>query len=94
MNATCQVHKIHVPKPLRIDVHHIQPLGMGGPDIASNKVRVCPTGHFNIHRLMGFLLSGGKLPNKGARMEHQLAQQGYDAWIKAGKPGRPVYEEW
>lgn len=91
----CEVHRVHVPKPLRIVKHHIRPLAMGGADIAENWVWVCDTGHYNIHRLMGYLLSGKpKLPALGARAERALAKRGYDEWIAANKPGRPVYEVW
>src|SRR3954463_14860859 len=91
----CEVHGSHRPNPLRLVVHHIQPLGMGGPDVASNKVVVCDTGHYNIHRLMGYLLKGQALPKGlGTRKERVLANQGYRLWITAGKPGRPVYELW
>lgn len=88
----CQVHKRHLPRPLRTIGHHIQPLAMGGPDVASNKVETCDSGHYNIHRLLGDLLRDGAMRRTGTRTERVLAQQGYTAWLKAGKPGHPVYE--
>jgi hypothetical protein len=90
----CEVHAYHRPQPLRVDVHHIQPRGMGGADVPGNKIRVCPTGHFNIHRLMGSLLKGLPMPRTGTKAERKLAQRGYDEWVDADKPGRPVYEVW
>lgn len=88
----CQVHKTHVPKPLGVVVHHIQPRAMLGPDADSNRVTICDSGHRNIHRLLDDLLHGGPMRRGGTRTERKLAQQGYDAWVAAGKPGHPVYE--
>lgn len=91
--VVCSVHANHRPIPLRIVIHHVQPLGMGGPDLPANKIPVCDTGHYNIHRLLGSLIDGKPL-TAGHREERRLAQAGYDAWVAAGKPGRPVYELW
>ena len=32
--------------------HHIWPLGMGGPDVAENRVWLCPTAHTNVHEIL------------------------------------------
>lgn len=88
---SCQVHAYHWPRPLRTVVHHIQPLAMGGQDVPANRVPVCDTGHYNVHRLLDVLLHGAT-PTGGTRKERALARQGYDAWIAAGKPGTPVFE--
>lgn len=45
----CAVHKYHWPPITVVDDHHIFPKEYGGPDIAANKVAVCPNGHRNIH---------------------------------------------
>lgn len=50
--VTCQVHGWHRPRVHEPDVHHIWPLGDGGPQTADNQVVVCPTGHRNIHQLL------------------------------------------
>lgn len=92
MALVCTVHKTHVPRPLLVELHHIQPLGMGGPDVPANKVAVCVGGHYNIHTLLADLLRGGPMRREGTKGEHGYAQQGYDAWVAAGKPGAPVYE--
>lgn len=88
----CQVHGSHYPTPLRVVVHHLQPQAMGGLTTPENTVTVCDTGHFNVHRLLDDLLHGVPMRKGGTRQERQLAQQGYDAWVAAGKPGHPVYE--
>lgn len=48
----CEIHKTHVPKSHVNHVHHIWPLGDGGPNVAENRIVVCPTGHMNIHSLL------------------------------------------
>lgn len=53
----CGVHQRHTPKPSGTDLHHVWPKGMGGPDVAENKVPVCATGHQNIHRLLRALVA-------------------------------------
>jgi hypothetical protein len=88
----CQVHRYHRPRPLRIVTHHLQPLGMGGLDVPANRISTCDTGHFDIHRKLGELLRDGRMTRGGGRNERKFAQQGYDAWVTAGKPGKPVYE--
>jgi hypothetical protein len=67
---------------------------MGGPDTAANKVPVCDTGHYNIHRLLDDLIhNDGKFTTVyGGREERRLALLGYTLWLAAGKPGHPVFE--
>jgi hypothetical protein len=89
--TSCEVHGYHWPPVLGTVVHHIWPRGMLGPDVPENRVEVCSTGHLSIHRCLDDLLHGLPL-SRGTRRERQLAQQGFDAWVAAGKPGRPVYE--
>lgn len=90
----CAVHRTHSPEPLGVVVHHIQPRAMGGPDVETNRVTVCPTGHLNIHRLLDDLLAsdGKRMRRGGTHAERDLARAGWAAWVKAGKPGHPVYE--
>jgi hypothetical protein len=52
---SCSVHRYHWPRPTRTVLHHIWPLGMGGPDVKTNKVQVCDTGHYTIHGLIDWL---------------------------------------
>lgn len=85
----CQLHKTHSPKPLVIVKHHVQPLGMGGADSPENWLYVCDTGHRNVHTLMGPLANEGKMASGGTKSERAAAQEGYDKWVAAGKPGNP-----
>lgn len=42
----------HNPNPRELHVHHIVPLAWGGPDHPDNEVALCPTQHYNVHRLL------------------------------------------
>lgn len=90
--AACTVHRTHEPRPLLVELHHIWPLGMQGPDTDANKVAICVQGHYNVHTLLGDLIRTGKMRRQGTAGEKQLAQRGFDEWVAAGKPGHPVYE--
>jgi hypothetical protein len=91
----CAVHGYHWPPPMpgTVEVHHVWPLGMGGPNVPAlpdgtvQKVPVCPTGHYNIHRAMRQLIHG-ETPT-GTRREVELARSGFASWVAAGKPGTP-----
>jgi hypothetical protein len=83
----CAVHKNHMPKPYGTDLHHVWPKGMGGPDVAENKVPVCATGHQNIHRLLSKLVDGqGVIPWEAERAFHpgerKYARLGYDRSVR------------
>lgn len=79
----CTVHTNHIPASHLNHYHHVWPLGHNGPDIAENKVVVCPTGHSNIHELLkAFIAMRGKVPYSELRRysykERELAKLGYD----------------
>jgi hypothetical protein len=58
-SLSCQVHKTHQPRSHVNERHHIHPLGYHGPDVASNIVVVCATGHNSIHQLLEKMLKAG-----------------------------------
>lgn len=82
----CEIHRYHWPPVLETEVHHVWPQGMGGPDVAENRVRICPQGHTNIHVVLRALARGRAAP-KATRRERQLAVRGLLAWQNAGRPG-------
>ncbi len=60
-SGRCKVHRGHKPWVSDVEIHHIHPKGMGGPDTKDNKVDVCPTGHTNLHSLLNIALKAGSL---------------------------------
>jgi hypothetical protein len=81
--AACQVHRAHLPRSHVNHRHHVWPLGHGGPDVPANIVVVCPSGHSNIHELLGLLLKdGGKVPYAVercyTRRERDVARLGFE----------------
>lgn len=79
----CQVHPKHKPHPHVNHRHHVWPLGDGGPDIDTNIVVVCPTGHVNIHALLTlYRVHRGKPPYTEFRAfsygERRYAQLGWE----------------
>ena len=58
--ATCLCQTTHRPQPLEYAEHHIWPQGMGGPDVASNRVWLCPTAHYNVHELLRLFIKNGR----------------------------------
>lgn len=95
MGLECGVHRHDEWVPLH--VHHIWPVGMGGPDIARNRVRVCANGHYAIHAFIDHLIkTEGAVPWEIAR-HFGPAVRGYahSGWNQAGRPvtGRSTTEE-
>jgi len=88
----CQLHKTHQPPALISVKHHVQPQGMGGPDVPENWAYVCDTGHRNVHTLLGPMCNVkspayGLPARQGTRSERALALRGFEAWVAAGRPG-------
>lgn len=60
--ATCACVSEHRPAPDELHIHHIWPLGWGGPDTAWNRVWLCPTSHANVHVLLAAYQKAGGMP--------------------------------
>lgn len=78
----CQLHQRHAPESHVNHRHHIWTLGDGGPDIEDNIVVACPTGHYNIHRLIAeYKIHMGNVPYNIIRTfafgERKYAELGY-----------------
>jgi hypothetical protein len=50
--VSCVLHQYHSPEVASFDEHHAVPRYYGGPDVPSNIVVLCPTGHRNVHTLL------------------------------------------
>lgn len=86
-STPCEVHREHTPRPHVNHVHHVWPRGQGGPDVPENKVVICPSGHYNTHRLLDELIAcRGEVRyavlKQFAKGERELAQTGYDRIIR------------
>ena len=84
----CTVHNSHYPRSHINEIHHVWPLGHGGPDVAANKVTICATGHNNVHQLLDAWLHakgdpGWPVRRGYAQGEQALARLGYE-WITRG----------
>jgi hypothetical protein len=82
----CTVHRHREGVP--IEVHHVWPKGMGGPNVAANRVKLCSNGHGEVHEYLALLVAGdGRVPWRtklryGFKVR-RVAQLGYDR-IKRG----------
>lgn len=81
--AECEAHRAHTPKAHRRVIHHIWPLGEGGANVASNRIVICDTGHYNVHMLLDLYKEyGGPPPLEILRhwnsAERELAWMGWN----------------
>lgn len=85
MGLSCVVHRHREWVP--IERHHVWPLGMGGPDVDSNKISVCANGHYAIHEYMTRLArAGGKRPDGWRHFSPAVRKYATQGWTEAGKP--------
>lgn len=81
MGTTCAAHTHRELVP--IEVHHIWPTYLGGPDISANKVRVCSNAHSAIHFYLDLLIKhDGYVPwptgRRYGKRVRDLALRGYE----------------
>jgi len=88
----CDCVATHSPSSRATHAHHIWPLGMGGPDIASNLINICPNMHTATHqliRLTGYRYDGDTpwwIRRRFPTLARDLAYDGWRAWDEAGRP--------
>lgn len=76
----CLCVKRHSPMANHNVLHHIWPLGMGGPDTKSNLIPLCPTTHSEVHFILAsFVKANKELPRRTGQGEYayKLAVQGW-----------------
>ena len=89
---TCSCVTQHSPACRSTHAHHIWPLGMGGPDEASNEIVICPNQHSMTHRLIrlwGYRYDGEPpwwVLRHFSPLARELAEQGWKSWDEAGRP--------
>ena len=81
--APCAVHFTHQPTSHINEIHHLWPLGHGGPNVPENKIVVCATGHNSIHDLLAKWLAAAGDPGWDVSRhyttgERAAAKLGYD----------------
>lgn len=91
-DLVCKCVYEHRPTPLELNVHHILPQYLGGPDVALNRIALCPTTHANVHEILRLLLRDGPLTygevdaaneRPVSRYAYALAVEGYRRWVVA-----------
>lgn len=86
-SETCTHHADHRPKTHVNEIHHVWPLGEGGPNIAANRTVICATGHNNVHALLNLYKKYGQTPpftelSRWGREEQRLAALGWSRMQK------------
>lgn len=88
-NAVCTCVASHAPQPEELEIHHIWPMGKGGPDTKENRIWRCPTSHCNIHDLERAWYKAGGEPSWEIRRRYSaqtrdLARRAYQS-AQAGR---------
>ena len=79
LQEPCRCVAQHAPAPPYAHLHHIWPLGLGGPDVRDNLVPLCPSGHDRVHWAMHRFDRAGKvIPLQMNRYLWQLAVTGWE----------------
>lgn len=95
MDTTCSVHKHDEWVP--VELHHVWPLGMGGPDKPANKVPLCANGHYATHAFIDLLIRYGVNEYDAPQVPWATAQHfgpkvralALRGWNGAGRPRVP-----
>ncbi len=93
VGKTCLCVYEHRPPVMEFFEHHIWPSGMGGPNVASNRIWLCPTTHANVHEILRMLVARAGLltypqllalsERPVAKYAYYLALEGYARWKEA-----------
>lgn len=88
MGTGCGAHTHREQVP--IESHHIWPLGMGGPDVPSNRVTLCANAHLSVHALLDLYVRYGDEPPWEERRHFGPVVRRYarTGWHRAGRPTR------
>ena len=70
---SCEVHTYHRPQPMRTIVHHVQPLAMGGTDLAPTA-----TGEVTLTKTT----SGWRIELHATGLPRRADGIFYEAWLK------------
>jgi len=86
MGTGCVVHKHRAWEPT--ESHHVWPKGLGGPDVAANKIVVCCNAHYAIHEFIRqLMLHAGAVPwSLAQHFSPKVRAYAIQGWTEAGKP--------
>lgn len=77
-DQVCECVADHRPAPAELNLHHVWPLGWGGPDDrkdwrrGGNGAWACPTLHVNVHELLRLYVTHAGPPPYAVLVEHRL----------------------
>ena len=80
MGTSCWAH--HHRELVPIEVHHVWPVGDGGPNVAFNKIPLCSNAHSAAHDLLDKLRKGNvpwTVRRRYGRKVRRVAEAGYTA---------------
>jgi len=86
----CACVSEHRPAPLELDLHHVLPRYLNGPDTEDNTVWTDPVCHRNIHEILRLLMAGGRrtytqinamYEQPVNRYAYTVALRGFDLWL-------------
>lgn len=90
MTPLCACSKRHSPRVMVTDTHHICPRSWSGPDVAANRVELCPTTHRQVHRLIDAYVSAGAEPAKSVVALYNALTRDLAAQAWARRPANPT----
>lgn len=105
----CDIHRYHWPRNLTDDDHHIIPQAWQHHDGSTRlwdprTVRLCPTGHRNVHHWIVALMKAGRgaeLPHvaelalfAGKRLtrEQSIALRALERYVQSGRSLKALYD--
>lgn len=89
----CECVASHSPSNRHTHQHHIFPSSMGGPDVDSNIVAICPNLHAATHQLLR--ITGARYDGDTPfwirrRFPYAARELAWEGWVRWDVAGRPV----
>lgn len=102
LGIMCPCVSKHVPLPTQFHKHHVVPKYLGGTDDKSNLFVLCPTTHYNVHKLLQYYGKHKGEPPGSIRKHYSDFVQGMarKAWegrrtlLGSSLGGTPIVDPW